>query len=59
MGVTVSLFQNFMIILVLILTSSFFSISEIALAGSRKINLKLLAESGADRESLEIARKFS
>ena len=49
MGVTVSLFQNFMIILVLILTSSFFSISEIALAGSRKIKLKLLAESGDDR----------
>lgn len=44
-----SLFQNLVIILVLILTSSFFSISEIALAGARKIKLKLLAESGDER----------
>ncbi len=44
-----SLFQNLMVILVLILISSFFSISEIALAGARKIKLKLVAESGDDR----------
>ena len=39
-----SLFQNLLIITALILISSFFSISEIALAGARKIKLKLLAE---------------
>lgn len=44
-----SLFQNLVIITILILTSSFFSISEIALAGARKIKLKLLAESGDER----------
>ncbi|MBN6743390.1 DUF21 domain-containing protein, partial [Acidithiobacillus sp. MC6.1] len=49
------LFQNFLIILALILTSSFFSISEIALAGSRKIKLKLFAESGDDRADKVIA----
>lgn len=48
-GVPVSLFQHLLIILALILTSSFFSISEIALAGARKIKLKLLAESGDER----------
>ena len=35
--------------LVLVLISSFFSISEIALAGARRIKLKLLAESGDNR----------
>ncbi len=44
-----SLFQNLLIITALILISSFFSISEIALAGARKIKLKLLAESGDER----------
>lgn len=39
-------FQNFLMILLLILLSSFFSISEIALAGARRIKLKFLAESG-------------
>lgn len=44
-----SLFQNLLIITALILVSSFFAISEIALAGARKIKLKLLAESGDER----------
>lgn len=44
-----SLFENLLIITALILISSFFSISEIALAGARKIKLKLLAESGDER----------
>lgn len=43
------LIQNFIVIFILILTSSFFSVSEIALAGARKIKLKLLAESGDER----------
>jgi hypothetical protein len=45
----VSLFQNLLIICILVLISSFFSISEIALAGARRIKLKLLAESGDNR----------
>ncbi|ATQ83910.1 HlyC/CorC family transporter [Moraxella osloensis] len=44
-----SLFQNLLIICILVLISSFFSISEIALAGARRIKLKLLAESGDNR----------
>ena len=44
-----SLFQNLLIICILVLISSFFSISEIALAGARCIKLKLLAESGDNR----------
>lgn len=44
-----NLFETSMIILALILTSSFFSISEIALAGARRIKLKLLSESGDTR----------
>ncbi|ELA09046.1 putative hemolysin-like protein [Moraxella macacae 0408225] len=44
-----NLFETSIIILVLILTSSFFSISEIALAGARRIKLKLLSESGDTR----------
>ena len=44
-----SLFQNLLTICILVLISSFFSISEIALAGARRIKLKLLAESGDNR----------
>lgn len=44
-----NLFEISVIILVLILTSSFFSISEIALAGARRIKLKLLSEGGDER----------
>ena len=44
-----SLFQNLLIICILVLISSFFSISEIAFAGARRIKLKLLAESGDNR----------
>lgn len=40
------LFYNLLMMLALILTSSFFSIAEISLAGARKIKLKLLSESG-------------
>ncbi len=43
------LLQNLLLILILILVSSFFSISEIALAGARKIKLQLLAEGGDER----------
>ncbi len=43
------LLQNLLLIFILILVSSFFSISEIALAGARKIKLQLLAESGDER----------
>jgi len=45
----VSLFQNLLVICILVLISSFFYISEIALAGARRIKLKLLAESGDNR----------
>ncbi len=45
------LLQNLFLILILILVSSFFSISEIALAGARKIKLQLLAEGGDERAS--------
>lgn len=44
-----SLFQNFVIIMILIAGAGFLSLSEIALAGSRKVKLKILAESGDDR----------
>ncbi|MDO4896819.1 MAG: hemolysin family protein [Moraxella sp.] len=43
------LLQNLLLIFVLILVSSFFSISEIALAGARKIKLQLLSEAGDER----------
>lgn len=43
------LFYHLSMIVILILVSSFFSISEIALAGARKIKLKLLSESGDTR----------
>jgi CBS domain containing-hemolysin-like protein len=42
----VSLFQNILIILVLIAGAGFLSLSEIALAGARRVKLKILAESG-------------
>lgn len=40
------LFYHLSMIVILILVSSFFSISEIALAGARKIKLKAISESG-------------
>nr|WP_112743258.1 hemolysin family protein [Moraxella ovis] len=43
------LLQHLLMILVLVLVSSFFSISEIALAGARKIKLKLIFEGGDNR----------
>lgn len=43
------LFSNLLMIMLLIALSGFFSVSEIALAGARKIKLKLLAESGDER----------
>ena len=44
-----SLFQNILIIIVLIAGAGFLSLTEIALAGERKVKLKILAESGEDR----------
>lgn len=44
-----SLFQNILVIFALIATAGFLSLSEIALAGARKIKLKLLAEAGEER----------
>lgn len=44
-----SLFQNVLVILMLITAAGFLSLSEIALAGARKIKLKLLAEAGEER----------
>lgn len=45
-----SLFQNILIIAVLIAGAGFFlSLTEIALAGARKVKLKILAESGDER----------
>ncbi len=44
-----SLFQNFIIIILLIIGAGFLSLTEIALAGARKVKLKILAESGDDR----------
>ncbi len=44
-----SLFQNIVMILLLIAGAGFLSLSEIALAGSRKVKLKILAESGEHR----------
>lgn len=43
------LLQNLLLILILVLVSSFFSISEISLAGARKLKLKLIAEGGDTR----------
>ncbi|KGK12278.1 hemolysin family protein [Vibrio navarrensis] len=50
-----SLFENFSIIIALILTSCFFSMSEIALAAARKIRLRQLAEEGDERATLVLA----
>ena len=44
-----SLFQNIIIIIVLIIAAGFLSLTEIALAGARKVKLKILAESGEIR----------
>ena len=44
-----SLFQNILIIVVLIAGAGFLSLTEIALAGARKVKLKILAESGDER----------
>ena len=44
-----SLFQNIVIILLLIVGAGFLSLTEIALAGARKVKLKILAESGDER----------
>ena len=44
-----SLFQNFLIIVLLIIGAGFLSLTEIALAGARKVKLKILAESGEER----------
>jgi CBS domain containing-hemolysin-like protein len=45
----VSLFQNIMIIAALIAGAGFLSLSEIALAGARRVKLKILAEAGEPR----------
>ncbi|WP_180082356.1 hemolysin family protein [Acinetobacter sp. YH12201] len=44
-----SLFQNIVIIIILIAGAGFLSLTEIALAGARKVKLKILAESGDER----------
>ena len=44
-----SLFQNILIIVILIAGAGFLSLTEIALAGARKVKLKILAESGDER----------
>ncbi|RKG29194.1 hemolysin family protein [Acinetobacter tianfuensis] len=44
-----SLFQNILIIAILIAGAGFLSLTEIALAGARKVKLKILAESGEER----------
>lgn len=44
-----SLFQNIVIIVILIAGAGFLSLTEIALAGARKVKLKILAESGEER----------
>jgi CBS domain containing-hemolysin-like protein len=45
----VSLFQNIIVIILLISAAGFLSLTEIALAGARKVKLKILAESGEIR----------
>jgi len=45
----VSLFQNIVIIILLIIGAGFLSLTEIALAGARRVKLKILAESGDER----------
>ncbi len=49
------LFQSMVILAILILSSTFLSMSEIAIAGSRRIKLKLLAESGDERATKVMA----
>ncbi|RJG04121.1 hemolysin family protein [Noviherbaspirillum sedimenti] len=44
-----SLFQHIVLLAVLVLAAGFLSLTEISLAGARKIKLKLLAESGDER----------
>ena len=44
-----SLFQNIVVIIILIAGAGFLSLTEIALAGARKVKLKILAEMGDDR----------
>ena len=44
-----SLFQNILIIAILIAGAGFLSLTEIALAGARKVKLKILAEAGDER----------
>lgn len=44
-----SLFQHFMIMVILVLAAGFLSLSEIAFAAARKIKLKLMAETGDER----------
>ncbi|WP_269913490.1 hemolysin family protein [Acinetobacter sp. HY1485] len=44
-----SLFQNILVIIILIVGAGFLALTEIALAGARKVKLKILAESGDDR----------
>ncbi len=44
-----SLFQNILIIVILIIGAGFLSLTEIALAGARKVKLKILAEAGDER----------
>ncbi|MFI8026365.1 hypothetical protein ACFMI7_22000, partial [Acinetobacter baumannii] len=43
-----SLFQNIIIIVLLIIAAGFLSLTEIALAGARKVKLKILAEAGEE-----------
>jgi len=43
------IFQSIMVLILLVLCSFFLSLSEIAIAGSRKLKLKLLADSGDER----------
>lgn len=50
-----SLFQNIVIIFILIAGAGFLSLTEIALAGARKVKLKILAEAGDERAQKVLA----
>ena len=50
-----NLFEHLALLAVLVLAAGFLSLSEIALAGARKIKLKLLAEAGDARAHKVIA----
>lgn len=50
-----SLFEHLAVLTVLVLAAGFLSLSEISLAGARKIKLKLLAEAGDERAQKVIA----